>query len=235
MEEESLGTVQWPDLNLPAWDLYWENNPDVTSEGDPRIRARPSDGPIWQRRRDDGTLVSYFGGLVELANLPDFPGFDFRVRLEVVNGPGEARLAPTAVAIIARAGQPGIVRSGDFSNAGIARAVVQAAQALALAGPDGPSRKDVATLLPRTEHPGRRRSSAHEVRVEVAKVARHYHKLVAANGGEVPYGYASQVAQHVYKQSGREWQEKVRKRLKRATTMGMVKPALAKGSKRRHG
>lgn len=233
MEEESLGTVQWPDLNLPAFDPYWARDPSA-KESDPRIQARP-EGRVWQRRRDDGALVSYFGGLVELANLPDFPGFDFRVHLSLVDTPeGGATLAPTAVAIIVGR-DAGPVRGGDFAKAPIARAVLEAGKALALvSGGDGePAAKDIRVLLPHEEAPVRRRSSPQEVRVEMSKVVRRYRKLTSENGGEVPYGYARRVAEHVYKNGDREAQGKVRKRLQAAARLGMVEPAAGPGSKRR--
>lgn len=228
MEEESLGTVQWPDLNLPVFDLYWSNDPEVTTEDDPRARVRPASGGVWQRRRDDGTLVSYFAGLVELANEPGVD-FDFRVRYELVDG----KPAPAAVAVIARRDRVGHLRPGDFSKAGIAGAIVEAGRRLALATGDASTRNDLAAILPREERPDRERTSAQEVRAEVVEVLRHYRKLREANGGEVPYRYARRIAERVY-QSGEGWaQQKVRKRLRTAAMMGRIEPANAPGSKRR--
>ena len=195
-------------------------------------------------RRDGDETVRYSNGLVELANLPDFD-FDFRVRFELIEGRDGPVLAPAAIAVVARRidGEVEPHAPGEFAQAGIARAVREAARLITMrfsADDEGypldfvrASGADVERALPRIETPLVHRRSSRQVDDEATKAAAKYRELCEPTG-RPPAGYAAKIAASLgLWGSGPGAESLVRKRIARAQRMGLLPGAAAAGSKRR--
>lgn len=222
----------WDSSDLAAAVKAAMRHPDPTAAR-VRIKGIPLDEQRVFVRRDGDEVVRYSNGLVELANVPDFD-FDFRVRFELIEGEDGPVLAPSAVAVIARPGDVGAVRGGDFARAGVARAVKYAAQVLTRrqevdeGGRPRSNRRaagsDVEYLMPRelAETESRHRKSSRTVEDEARAVARAWLHLAKANGGTPRRGYAATIAGKLGWGTEAPAAERVRKRLVKARRMGLL-------------
>lgn len=193
-----------------------------------RIKGHPVASSLVFTRRDGPTEVRYTNGLVELANLPDFD-FDFRVRFELVETDQGPTLAPAAVAVIVRPEHLGKHRGGDFANAGLARAVKEAARVLTRrfeVGEDGRRVSDraatgpeVERVFPRDDQPSRSRRASSLVDREARQVGELLQELRAANGAATPWRYAEKIAVAMKWTPDRQGLERVRKRKLRAEAL----------------